>query len=235
MCEIKYMRKNGSREITFAQYRTTDLFLFAVIVALAELFTFAATVWFPQEAIFTFSFALPLSLIVMMRWGWPAVFYAACSAIICCALNSGTWQQFVAFGVGNASIILTLFYLLPVGKKKIADKWYLTFVWVVLAWGLQVIVRSAMFAALGVADFVSALYAMCGINSDCGLLSFVMSFIVLFIVRRFDGIFEDQRAYLIRIGKMRDEQRKRDTFGEQLEELDEESLSILSNNDDLDY
>ena len=67
------MRKNGSREISFSQYRTTDLFLFAVIVAVAELFAFAATVWFPEEAIFSFSFMLPLALTVMMRWGWPSV------------------------------------------------------------------------------------------------------------------------------------------------------------------
>ena len=61
------MRKNGSKEISFSQYRTTDLFLFAIIVALAEFLAFGATVWYPPEAIFSFSFLLPWELFIVTR------------------------------------------------------------------------------------------------------------------------------------------------------------------------
>ena len=141
------MRKNGSREISFSQYRTTDLFLFAVIVAVAELFAFAATVWFPEEAIFSFSFMLPLALTVMMRWGWPSVFYAVGSGLIYCALHSCSWQYFLAWSVGNASIIVVLAYLIPIGKERVAKSWLLSLGMVLIAWAAMVLVRSAVFAA----------------------------------------------------------------------------------------
>lgn len=227
------MRKNGSREITFSQYRTTDLFLFAIIVAVAELFTFAATQWFPEEALFTFSFTLPIAIMVMMRWGWPAAFYAAEGALIQCALRSAAWQFFVSYAAGNAAVVVVLGYLLPIGKDKVAASWYLSVGMFVIAWCVQVLARSALLTATGAADFVTALAFTCGISSDCGLLSLVMGIIVILVVRRFDGLFEDQKSYLKRLGKMRDEKRKIDTFGEQLEEIDEENLSILNRDDDL--
>lgn len=225
------MRKNGSREITFSQYRTTDLFLFAIIVGLAELLAFGATVWFPDEAQFSFSFMLPLVCIIMMRWGWPSVFYAAGSGLIYCALNSLGWQYFLAYAVGNASIILVLAYLIPVGKARVADKWYLTVLMVILGWAAEVLVRSAVLAATGT-NFVSALSGFAS-YADSGLLSLVMGIISVLIVRRFDGLFEDQKAYLIRIGKIRQDKRRVDTFGEELGEIDDEHLSILNNDNDL--
>lgn len=227
------MRKNGSREITFAQYRTTDLFLFAVIVGLAELLAFAATVWFPNDAIFSFSFMLPLVLIIMMRWGWPSVFYAIGSGIVYCALHSLTWQYYLTFAVGNAATALLLAYLIPIGKERVAKSWLLTIVMALIAWILMVLVRSAVLALTGITQFTAALLVFCGIGADSGVLSLVMCIIALMIVRRFDGIFEDQKAYLIRVGKMREEKRRVDTFGETLEELDEDSLSVFNNNNDL--
>lgn len=225
------MRKNGSREISFSQYRTTDMFLFAVIVAVAELFAFAATVWFPEEAIFSFSFMLPLALTVMMRWGWPSVFYAVGSGLIYCALHSCGWQYFLAWSVGNASIIVVLAYLIPIGKERVAKSWLLSLGMVLIAWAAMVLVRSAVFAAATGAGYVQALAYFCGISTDSGLLTLVMGMLSVIVIRRFDGLFEDQKAYLVRIGKMREEQRKRDTFGEELAEIDEEQLSILNNDD----
>lgn len=227
------MRKNGSREISFSQYRTTDLFLFAIIVALAEFLAFGATVWFPQEAIFSFSFLLPLVLVVMMRWGWPSVFYVMGGGALFCALHSLGWQYYLSYIFGNAAVCLALAYLLPIGKDKVAKNVWLSLGMVIIAWVAQVLVRAGVLAATGEVGFVSALAGFCGIASDCGLLSLAMGLIAIVIVRRFDGLFEDQKSYLIRLGKIREEKRKIDTFGEDLGELDEESLSILNQDNDL--
>lgn len=226
------MRKNGSRLISFSQYRTADLFLFVIIAGLAELFSYAATIWFPEEAIFSFSFALPIILIVMMRWGWPSVFYAAGSAVLYCALRSLSWQYYLSYAVGSAAVIICLVYLLPVGKERVAKSWYLSVVFVILAWVAVVLVRSVMLTVTGVYGFVAALSMMAG-YADCGLLSLAMGIIAILIVRKFDGLFEDQKAYLIRLGKLSEEKRRVDTFGERLEEIDEENLSILNHNDEL--
>lgn len=227
------MRKNGSRLISFSQYRTADLFLFVIIAGLAELFSYAATIWFPEEAIFSFSFTLPIILIVMMRWGWISVLYGFESAIIYCALHSLSWQYYLAYAIGNVAVVFTLVYLLPLGKDRVAKNCWLSCIMVVIAWIVQVFVRSLMLIAFGQASFIGAIIAMCGIRVDCGLLSLVMGIVTILIVRKFDGLFEDQKVYLIRLGKMREEKRRADTFGEELEEIDEENLSILKDNNDL--
>lgn len=225
------MRKNGSRLISFSQYRTTDLFLFAVITALSELLAFAATNWFPQAATFAFSLTVPLAIIVAMRWGWQSVIFAALGGILYCALRSASWQFYLAYGVGNATVGLVAVYFRLVGKRKVADKWYLSALAVIIGWSAVVLVRSALITLNGM-SFAAALGAVAGF-SDCGLLSLAIGIIVVLITRRLDGIFEDQKSYLTRIGKMREEERRRDTYGDELEELDEESLSILEKGNDL--
>lgn len=226
------MRKNGSREISLSQYRTTDLFLFAVVVGLAELLAFGATIWFPDEAVFSFSFMLPLVLLVMMRWGWPSVFYAVESAIIYCALHSLSWQYYLTYILGNASIVIVLVYLMPIGKERVAKSAILSVLLVIIAWIVEVLVRSIMLVITGVSSFVPSLVLMCGF-ADCGLLSLVMGVIAILVVRRFDGLFEDQKAYLLRLYKVKQEKRRVDTFGEDLDELDEENLSKLDRDNDL--
>ena len=66
----------GQTVITFDDYahRLTDLFLFAVILTVFEVILHFAFKAFRGD--FIFSPMLAITLIVMMRWGWPAVFYA---------------------------------------------------------------------------------------------------------------------------------------------------------------
>lgn len=226
------MRKNGSRLISFGQYRATDLFMFAIILVLAELLEFVALKWFGNAATFSFSFALVLVLTIMIRWGWPSLFFATASGIIYCALNLLSWQFYLSYGIGNIAVVLALLYLMLVGKNKVTEHWYLSVLLVVVGWVLQVLARSALLAATGAAGFGQAFVYMIA-YSDTGFLSLAVSIIAVLIIRRFDGIFEDQRHYLERIGKLREEAKRRDTFGDELTELDEESLSIFDRDNDL--
>lgn len=225
------MRRDGSRLISFAQYRTTDLFLFAVIMVLSELLAFAAVGWFPEGATFTFSLLIPLTLVVMMRWGWPSAIFAVCSGALYCVLRSASWEYYLAYCVGNAAIGAVLIFFKLAGKQKIAEKWYLSALSVVIAWVAMVLVRSALLTVSGM-PFITALGAVASF-SDGGLLSLAMGIIVILVLRKLDGIFEDQKHYFIRIGKMREEEARRDAYGDQLEELDEEELSILDKGNDL--
>ncbi|MGN0814467.1 MAG: hypothetical protein ACI4MH_04460 [Candidatus Coproplasma sp.] len=225
------MRKNGSRLISFSQYRTNDLFAFAVILALAELLAFAALNWFPQAATFTFSLLVPITLIIMMRWGWVSVLYAVAGGALYCLLHSASWEYYLAYCVGNALIGLVLIYFKLVGKQRIASKWYLSALAVILGWGLIVLGRSALLMTTGM-SFLTSLSAVAGF-SDGGLLSLAMGIIVILVIRRLDGLFEDQKQYLIRIGKMRENEMKHDAYGDELEDLDEEMLSILDKGNDL--
>ena len=56
---------------------------------------------------------------------------------------------------------------------------------------------------------------------------------VLLIMRKLDGMFEDQKSYLKRVDKERRDRMKYDGFGDEPVEIDEESLSILNKDNDL--
>ena len=54
----------------------------------------------------------------------------------------------------------------------------------------------------------------------------------ILIVRKLDGMFEYQKSYLRRLDDERKEKMRRDEYGDEPVEIDEESLSILKRWDD---
>ncbi len=227
------MRKNGSRFISIGQYRLTDLFLFALILVIAELASHYAMVWFPGAALFTFSFMLPITLIVMMRWGWYAIFYAVGSGILYCLLNKGSGSAYLVYGVGNAFVELLLLVFLFVKRETISSKWYHSLWFVVLGWLLVYLGRASVWT------ITCAVHPIEGVSAGAGFVDFavtdvltlVLSVVIIMALRRFEGMFEDQRLYLARTDKARRDKMKKDEFGEEYAEIDEEALNMLSRHD----
>jgi hypothetical protein len=225
------MSKSATRLISIKQYRLTDLFVFALILALSELLGYFAIIWFPGYATFTFSLMLPISLIVLMRWGWLSVFYPVGAGLIYCLLNAEGFQAstYLTYCIGNACMALVLIYVKLVGREKIAKKFYLSAILVILAWLAINLGRSAISAMFG-NNFFSSLLSFCSI-SDNGVLSLVMAIIIIAIMRKLDGMFEDQKAYLLRLEREKKERMRRDEFGDEPIEIDEQSLAILNKGD----
>ncbi len=223
------MRKNGSRLISLRQYRLTDLFLFAVILTVFEVILHFAFKAFRGD--FIFSPMLAITLIVMMRWGWPAVFYALGDGLLFCLLNikdpGFSPYMFAIYIVGNAFIALLLLMTKFMGKEKIRGKWYFTLLFVTAGWIAVVLGRAAVAACCGL-GFVSALLSHFG-----DLVSFAICLVVILVMRRLDGMFEDQKTFLKRLDAEKKEKARRDTFGDEPIEVDEESLKILKKDDDL--
>ena len=220
------MRKNGSKLISFKQYKVTDLFLFAVILIAFELILHFAFVAFGSDASFTFSPMVPIVLLVMMRWGWVSVFYAVGDGALYCLLNGGSWQSYLIYCVGNAFIMLVLIYNRFVGKEKIRKKLSLTLLYVFSGWILTILGRAALAACVGT-KFVAAL-----VGQLIELISLAAAFVIVLIMRKLDGMFEDQKHYLLRLDAERNEMTRRDEFGDEPIEIDEESLSILKKRDE---
>ena len=55
-----------------------------------------------------------------------------------------------------------------------------------------------------------------------------MALIILLVLRRLDGMMENQRGYLIRLDRERREKMLADNFGEESIEIDEEMLKTLN-------
>lgn len=226
------MRKNGSRLISFRQYRTTDLFLFAIILIVFDLISHVATAWLADAAtIYAFSLTVPFVLIIMMRWGWQAIFFAVGDAVLLTALNNpAVWQSYISYAVGSAAILLLLIPLHYIGKQKIAGEWFFSAMLVVLGWLIMNLVTALMQFICG-ESFLSSFLGNIGFSMS-GLMSLVIGLTLILILRRLDGMFEDQKHYLLRLDKERKELAQIDQFGEQPIEIDEETLSILNKRDD---
>lgn len=228
------MRKNGSRLISLKQYRATDLFLFAVILIAFDLIDYYATVWLAESgSVYYFALTVPIVLMVMMRWGWPAVFYAVGDAVLQTVLNNpASWQSYLSYGLGYAAILLLLIPLHYAGKQKIAGKWYFSALFVLAAWVLSNLVCSTVQCiAVPGATFGAAILnnISFGIN---GLLSLVLSIALILILRRLDGMFEDQIHYLKRMDEERKAKQQGDDFGDTPVEISEDTLSILKKRDE---
>ncbi len=226
------MRKNGSRLISVKQYRATDLAIFAAIVFIFDLLSHYAPMLFTKEVIYSFCLTVPITLVVMIRWGWYSVFFAIGDALLLTIINNpSVWQSYLCYGVGNASLMLMLLAVKFIGKKRIASKWYFTLLFVLCGWVLQNLTITVMNAICGF-SFVSYLASNFGFGIT-GVLSLAMGLVITLVLRRLDGMYEDQIEYLKRLKGEREEMRRRAERGEDELDLDEESLSILKKDNDL--
>ena len=223
------MRKNGSRLISFKQYCLTDLFLFAVILVAFELILHFAGVAYGGT--FSVSPLIPITLLVIMRWGWQGAFFAVGDGLLVCLLNLKTEgfapYLFAVYIIGNSFIMLVLLMTRFMGKEKIRGKWYFSVLFALSGWVAVVIGRVLVFVCFG-QDFVAAL-----VGQLIDLLSPVIAVLLILVMRRLDGMFEDQRHFLLRMDKERKELQKRDEYGDEEIEIDEELIKTIRKDDDL--
>ena len=225
------MRKNG-RFISFRQYKFTDLFFFALVLGISELLVFCAfRFWFKSSLEkYYVNFMLAIALTVIMRWGWIGGIYAAADGVILCAMQGAGWQAYLTYIIGAACIESVLLLTKFVGKERIRGKWYLTLAYILAGWVSVNLGISCMSAIFG-ENILSSLATSFGFGVY-GLLPLLASVAAVMILRRLDGMFEDQKHYLLRKEKERQELARRDEFGDEPVEIDEESMSILKRWDD---
>ena len=225
------MRKNG-RFISYRQYKYTDLFFFALILGISELLIFCAYRFWFQSAVdkYYINFMLAIALTVIIRWGWVGGIYAVIDGAVQCAIQGGSWQAYISYITGSACILSVLLLIKLMGKERICGKWYFSLVYILVGWvsvNFGITCMSAIFGE----NFLAALGVSFGVGVY-GFLSLAVAVVVIMILRRLDGMFEDQKHFLIRQDRERKELARRDEFGDEPVEVDEESMSILKRWDD---
>ncbi|MBD5103685.1 MAG: hypothetical protein HDT47_02345 [Ruminococcaceae bacterium] len=195
-------------KMTFNQYRAMDLVILAVVTAVFEtITTLAATKWFPDQ-LYTLSPTITMVCIVMMRWGGFAAIHAFVGGAAFCMASGATEQQMILYCVGNCFSLLALILFKFIGKAKIKDKFYFTVLFTVCAYiGAQLgrWLVSLLFG--GPLDSVIVF-----LTTDS--LSLLFAIVVVLISRRADGLFEDQKSYLIRIDKERRKKEAEDYYAQ---------------------
>lgn len=187
------------KQITLQQYRNIDLFLFAALLAIFEFII----VRFAIASVYTLSLAAAIAAIVYMRWGWWGGIHAALAGGLYClyyglAVAPTRPGDYLIYIVGNLFSLAAACALLKLGKERVRKS-----VLASLGFGLAVVLlmqggRALVALALGnplegVAEYITH-----------DPLSVVFTLVVTWIVRRLDGVFEDQKHYLLRLQEERE-------------------------------
>lgn len=178
--------------ISFKQYRAIDLCIWVVILLIFESVTaMAAARWFPGE-LYTLSQTTAVLCIVMMRWGGYAVIHAAAGGAAFCLVSGGSPEQFAVYCVGNCCALIALALFKAFGKEKVRSRVHFTIMFTAAAFcGVQL---GRWLVSLVFGAPLDSLVMFFATDS----LTLLYSVVVVLVSRRVDGLFEDQRSYLLR-------------------------------------
>ena len=184
--------------LSFEQYRSLDLFFFTVITFLAELgITLAASKWFPDQ-LYTVSVTAAITAIVIMRWKGFAMIQAVVGALALCLGMGAEPKQILIYCLGNLFSAGAILVRKAAGEKRIRENviWTLCFG----AGTLFLMQTGRVVMALLLGSKLREVIAFYATDS----LSYIFTAVILWIARRQDGIFEDQKAYVLRMQEERE-------------------------------
>lgn len=192
------------RQLTLAEYRNIDLALFALMLAVFEfIIVRVANISFFRGQLFTASLAGAITSIVYMRWGWWGGLHAALAGgLYClyCAMmgKDVTTQTYLIYILGNLLSLAAVPVLKKLGHERVR-----TGMWSALLFPLSVILlmqggRMAVAVALGTPPGAALSY----VSADA--LSIVFTLVIVWVAKRLDGVYEEQRHYLLRLQEDRE-------------------------------
>ena len=182
-----------NKQMTLGQYRTLDIAMLSGAYAVCEILIYvASTFWYARELYIASPVAIVTAL-VMMRWGIWAAIPALGGGLLYACLRQGTWQQLLTYGAGNLLALTALILFQLLGKERIRKSAFLSMMY---AFAVQLLMQAgrALVAAVLGTDIGAALGY---ITTD--ILSTLLTVVIIWIARKPDGLFEDQKHYLLRL------------------------------------
>ncbi len=185
------------QQISLAQYRGIDLFLLTAMMAIAEGAIYLARTTVYSTELINVSIVGAVTALVMMRWSSWAAIPAVVGGVLYAALWGDMPVQYLIYGGGNLLGLLAMVWFWFPGKEKVRKDALLT-----MAFGLSVQVCMQL-GRVGVALLTgtSAAVSIGFITADA--LSILFTIVAVWIMRRIEGLFEDQKHYLLRIQQER--------------------------------
>lgn len=184
-----------NRSFSFKQYRGIDLTLFALILCVTEmLIVNAARFWFAEQ-LYTVSAVAAVTAIVLMRWGPWAAIHAVLGGLVFSLASRGSAQQTLIYCIGNLLAMAALLPLRLLGAERIRKDGFLSVCFGLLILLLMQLGRAVMALMLGTG------FSACLGFFTTDALSLLFTGVIIWIARRLDGIFENQKHYLLRIHK----------------------------------
>lgn len=183
------------KQLSFKEYRRIDLAIWAAMLVIFEgIIIKASNSWFADQP-FTVSLAAVLTSIVYMRWGAWGGIHAALSGFAFCLFSGGTVNQYMIYTAGNLVSLSAVLLLKRIGSEKVRAGQYLSLIFPALVLVLMQAGRALVSLLLG----ASPSGALGFFTTDA--LSMLFTLLIIWTVRRLDGVYEDQKHYLLRIHK----------------------------------
>ena len=187
------------RQITFKEYRNIDLAILAAITFVFEVIaTLAAAKWFPAQPI-AFSITVAMICVVMMRWSGYAAIHAAVGGFAFCAASGATIEQVLVYCIGNVFALGALLLIRLWGKEELRKDPFKRSMFAVTAYMGAVLGRWLVSLLFGGDLTALVVYA----TTD--IISLLFALIVLNLLAKSDGMIEDQKTYLLRVQREKEE------------------------------
>ena len=187
--------------MTFRQYRRTDLLILSVMTCIFEgAVTLAGCKWFPEQP-YSLSLTLTIVCLAFMRWDKYALFFPALGGVVFCVASGAEFSQYIIYCAGNCATIASLLFFRIWGKDLRGDA-IKTLVFVCASFGFMQVGRWIFALIFGAGPIIILNF----ISTDA--LSLLFAAVVILLARKTDGLFEDQKAYLLRTEAQREKARR---------------------------
>ena len=185
------------RQISFAQYRAIDLAMLTFLMLFAEVGINIARSTAYAGQLMKASPVGAIVALVMMRWGPWAAIPAVLGGLVYAAFNATVSQTYIIYGAGNLLVLVVLLYFKVFPKEQVRGSVLNSIVYAVAVQLSMLLGRALVGLVLGFPVAVCVSF----ITADA--LSVLLTVVAVWIVRRIEGLFEDQKSYLLRIQQER--------------------------------
>lgn len=183
-----------NRQISLSQYRTIDLSILTGLMAISQLaIHLAVNFWRADSTGYIVSPVAAVVALIMMRWSLWAAIPACLGGVVLTLLSGGSAQQMLIYSAGNLLALLALVYLKLLGKERVRGNAVRSLIFAALVQLLMQLGRAAVAFLLG--HPLQACWDF--ITTDA--MSILFTLVIIWIVRRVEGLFEDQKHYLLRV------------------------------------
>ena len=187
------------KALTFKQYKLIDLTLLSVLFIIGEtIVTVAAGKWFPGEP-YSLSLVIFFFCFGLMRWGASAWVFAVEGGLTHCLASAVFMENgvkpevFAIYCIGNLFMLLGILVFTFFGKERVRTDLPYTILFVLCVF---LVTELGRFCVSFVFERNIGLLSAY-IWTDA--LSGVFALVVVLIIRKTDGLFEDQKQYLLRL------------------------------------
>lgn len=190
------------KENTLNRYKAIDITIWVLLLVVFEtVIAKAGSSWFKEQP-YTLSLVPALTLIMYMRWSIYGLPYSALGGLVLSLAYGADGKSILVYALGNLFSIVVYIVMKKVGKQKVTNSAFLSavfadFMAVMMQLGRALV---SLLVGSGTGSFVSFFLT--------DVLSGFFALIIILIVRKREGVFEDQICYLKRLNSEEEEEKR---------------------------